>query len=58
MIERIDRTERRVQVDLARHVNAIFESMSTQSSASDEKYADLPERVSRLEVTVHDPERR
>ena len=35
--------------DLARHVNASDESMRTQIAAVDEKYADLPERVTALE---------
>ena len=35
--------------ELARHTQAILEAMSTQISVVDEKYSDLPERVSRLE---------
>jgi hypothetical protein len=37
-------------MELARHVNAILEEMRTMVKAVDEKYADLPERVSRLEA--------
>jgi SpoVK/Ycf46/Vps4 family AAA+-type ATPase len=37
-------------VELARHVNAILEEMRTMVKAVDEKYADLPGRVSRLEA--------
>lgn len=45
-------------VELARHTKAIYESMSTQVSVIDEKYADLPRRVSRLETKVFAPKRR
>ena len=41
-----------VLAELARHTRAAFEGMSTQISAHDEKYADLPERVNRLETAV------
>ena len=58
LIERIDGTEQRLSAELARHVKAILEAMSTQISAVDEKYADLPARVSRLETKVFVPERR
>ena len=56
LIERIDRTEQRLQVELARHAGALYESMATLISASGEKYADLPGRVSRLEARVFAPE--
>lgn len=36
--------------ELARHVQAILEEMRTMIRAVDDKYADLPERVSRLEA--------
>jgi len=39
-------------IELARHTKAIEEAMSTQISTIDEKYADLPARMSRLEATV------
>jgi hypothetical protein len=44
--------------ELARHTRAIQESMSTQISVVDDKYDDLPARVSQLEATVFPPERR
>jgi F0F1-type ATP synthase membrane subunit b/b' len=55
---RIDAGEQRMLAELARHAKAIQEAMSTQISAIDEKYADLPARVSRLEAAVFVPERR
>jgi hypothetical protein len=55
---RFDAFEHRVLADLARHTNAAFESMSTHMSVIDEKYNDLPPRVSRLEGKVFPPERR
>lgn len=48
----------RVRAFFARHTRAIQEAMSTQISAVDEKYADLPARVSRLEAKVFAPKRR
>lgn len=42
----------RLLTELARHTKAIQESMSTQISVVDEKYADLPARVGRLEASV------
>jgi hypothetical protein len=53
--ERIDRTAQELHVDLARHATALYESMATLISASDEKYEDLPGRVSRLEARVFAP---
>jgi len=50
--------EHRLFEELARHTNATFESMSTQVSVIDEKYADLPPRVSRLEGKAFTTERR
>ena len=55
---RLDAFEHRLLADLARHTNAAFESMSTQISVIDEKYNDLPPRVSRLEGKVFTPEPR
>jgi exonuclease VII large subunit len=43
---------------LARHTRAIQEAMATSISVIDEKYADLPARVSRLETAVFVPEQR
>jgi hypothetical protein len=47
--------EQRLLAELARHARAIQESMSAQISAIDEKYADLPPRVTRLEAEVFPP---
>jgi hypothetical protein len=44
--------EQRLLAELARHARAIQESMSAQISAIDDKYADLPRRVTRLETEV------
>ena len=55
LIECIAQSEQRLNAELARHAGALYESMSTLISASDEKYADLPGRVSRLETTVFAP---
>jgi hypothetical protein len=44
--------EQRLLAELARHTNASQESMSKEISVVDEKYADLPGRVSRLESEV------
>jgi len=52
LLERIDRSEQRLLAELARHTRASYEDMSTQISVIDEKYADLPPRVSKLETTV------
>lgn len=37
---------------------ALYESLATLIMASDEKYADLPKRVSRLETAVFAPKPR
>jgi len=58
LIERIDSSERRLLTELARHTRASYEEMSTQISVIDEKYADLPPRVSRLERKAFPPRRR
>ncbi len=52
MIERIECSEQRLLTELARHVKAIQEAGAAQISVIDEKYADLPVRVNRLETTV------
>jgi hypothetical protein len=44
--------QRQLQLDLARHADALHESMVILICAHDEKYADLPERVHRLESAV------
>ena len=52
VLERIDRSEQRLLAELARHTRASAEDLSTQISVIDEKYADLPLRVSKLETKV------
>jgi chromosome segregation ATPase len=52
LLDAIAATEQRLLAELARHTRAAFEQMSTQISGHDEKYADLPERVNRLETAV------
>ena len=49
LLDRISKSEQHVLSELARHANAIQESLRVQIVAVDDKYADLPERVSRLE---------
>jgi hypothetical protein len=46
-------SEKRVLNELARHTQAVFESMAKQISVVDEKYQDLPERTARLEAEVY-----
>jgi hypothetical protein len=58
LIERIDGTEQRLSAELARHAGAIHESMSAMFAASDEKYADLPGRMNRVEAAVFAPKQR
>jgi hypothetical protein len=58
LIERIDGTEQRLSAELARHVGAIHESMVAWFAASDEKYADLPGRMKRVEAAVFAPKQR
>ena len=55
MIERIECSEQRLLTELARHAKAIQEAVSVQIAAIDEKYADLPGRVNRLETWVFGP---
>jgi phage shock protein A len=55
--QRFDGFEQRLLTELARHTQAIHESMSMQISVIDEKYADLPPRMSRLEAEVFAPKR-
>jgi len=42
--------EKRLHEELARHTNAIYESMSRSISVIDDKYNDLPQRVRQLEA--------
>jgi alpha-D-ribose 1-methylphosphonate 5-triphosphate synthase subunit PhnG len=55
LLARMDQMHQQLQIDLARHVNASHESMMTMLRGHDEKYADLPGRVSRLESAVFTP---
>ena len=54
----VEASEQRLLTELARHVGAIQEALSTHVSVIDEKYADLPARVRRLETTVFRSKRR
>jgi chromosome segregation ATPase len=56
--QRFDGLEQRLLTELARHTRAIYESISTLISIIDEKYADLPPRMSRLEAEVFAPKQR
>ncbi|HEY0479252.1 MAG TPA: hypothetical protein VGD37_17155 [Kofleriaceae bacterium] len=47
---RITESEQRLLTELGRHTRAIQETMTAQISVIDEKYADLPARVRRLEA--------
>jgi hypothetical protein len=53
LLARIAESEKRVVAELARHTQAVYESMTKQISVIDEKYRDLPGRVTGLEVDVH-----
>jgi hypothetical protein len=55
LLARIQESEQRLLAELARHTSAVCESMRAQIAASAEPYADLPERVSRLETAVFTP---
>jgi hypothetical protein len=48
----------RLLTELARHTKAIHEALSRQVSTFDDKYADLPTRVSHLEAMVFGPKQR
>jgi hypothetical protein len=48
----------RLQIELARHTRAIQETLSRQVSTIDDKYADLPARVSHLETVAFAPKPR
>ena len=52
LLDFIARSEQRLLEELARHTRASQEALSAQISVVDEKYTDLPPRVSRLETTV------
>jgi len=48
----------RLLTELARHIRASQEALSTQISTFDDKYADLPARVTHLETAVFAPKHR
>jgi hypothetical protein len=54
----IDASEQRLLTELARHVRAFQEAMSTLIAAVDDKYTDLPARVTQLESAVFRSKRR
>jgi hypothetical protein len=56
--QRLEQRIDRLSEELARHANAICETLTAQIAASAEAYADLPGRVKRLEVAVFTPGRR
>jgi hypothetical protein len=58
LLARIELGEQRMFTELARHTRAIQESLATQISAIDDKYNNLPARVSQLEATVVPSKRR
>jgi len=58
LLAHIDRGHRQLQIDLARHANALHESMATMVRGLDDKYADLPGRVRQLESAVFAPKPR
>lgn len=58
LLARITESEKRMINELARHAQALFEAMTQQISIIDEKYNDIPARVTRLEAAVFEPERR
>lgn len=53
--DRLQQFEQRLLVELGRHTSAIREAMRTEIKASFKPLADLPGRVSRLEVAVFGP---
>jgi hypothetical protein len=56
LLARMDQMFQQLQIDFVHHINALHESMRTMLRGQDEKYADLPGRVSRLESTVFTPQ--
>jgi hypothetical protein len=57
-MDRIEQSEKRMMTELARHPQASHEQSIKLLATIDDKYADLPGRVSRLEGTVFPNERR
>jgi hypothetical protein len=55
LLDRIEHMRRELHADLARHANALHESMVALIHGYDDKYKDLPPRVVRLESAVFAP---
>ena len=51
-------SEQRLSMELAHHANAIVENVAKHVGVVDDKYADLPRRVTRLEGAVFKAKRR
>ena len=58
LAERIELSEQRLITELARHARAFQESTASMIAVIDDKYADIPSRVGRLEAEVFAPRRR
>ncbi|HEU4726578.1 MAG TPA: hypothetical protein VFT22_01765 [Kofleriaceae bacterium] len=58
MTEQTKRLEQRLHTELAQHANALYESLSALVTVIDDKYADVPARVTRLEARVFARRRR
>ena len=58
LMARIEQSEKRLMMELARHTQANHEASVRLLAAIDDKYTDLPGRVSRLEGAVFPPEGR
>jgi chromosome segregation ATPase len=58
LMARIEQSEQRLMMELARHSQANHEASVRLLAAIDDKYTDLPGRVSRLEGAVFPHERR
>ncbi|MDB4959369.1 MAG: hypothetical protein JWO36_6938 [Myxococcales bacterium] len=54
---KIDLMGKQLSAEIAQHTRAAQESMQTQIAAVDDKYLDLPSRVTRLENNVLAPKR-
>lgn len=54
---KIDAMGARLSAELAQHTNRILDAVYEITGAVDEKYSDLPPRVTRLEAKVFPPKR-
>lgn len=54
---KLDAMGARLSAELAQHTNRILDTMYEVTGAIDEKYSDLPARVTRLEAKVFPPKR-